>query len=272
MLGTASQRGRGDVRPPAVAGTFYPGDATELRGEITGFLRDAERAGPVPKALIVPHAGYQYSGPVAASGYAMLEQVRETVKRVVLFGPSHRVPLRGLATMKADGFATPLGVVPIDRDSVEQALQLPQVQVLEQAHRQEHSLEVHLPFLQVSLAEFSLVPFVIGKASAAEVAGVLDLLWTNDETLVVVSSDLSHYHPYSIAQTIDRETSEMIEGGRWEQLSGERACGYCGIRGLLKVANERGLHVKAVDVRNSGDTSGSKGQVVGYGSYVVYSM
>lgn len=270
MLGTSSEQGWEQVRPPAVAGTFYPGDANELRNEIAGFLRNAEGVGPPPKAMVVPHAGYQFSGPVSASGYALLEQVRQTIKRVILLGPSHRVPLQGLATMRANGFATPLGVIPIDRAAVTRALELPQVQAIEQAHRQEHSLEVHLPLLQVTLDEFSLVPFVIGKASADEVAEVLDLLWTNDETLVVVSSDLSHYKPYAIAQAIDGETSEMIEGCQWQQLSGERACGYCGIRGLLKVAKERGLNIKAVDLRNSGDTSGSKGQVVGYGSYVVY--
>lgn len=258
------------VRPPAVAGSFYPLDPAALRYEIAGFLRKANRVGPVPQALIAPHAGYQYSGPVAASGYALLKQFRRRIERVVLLGPSHRVPFYGLATTSFDAFATPLGAVPVDRKAIGSALTWPQVQVLDQAHEHEHSLEVHLPFLQMTLGHYLLVPLAVGEADASEVADVIDALWDADETLIVVSSDLSHYHDYWAARAVDSETSNLIESQRWQQLTGERACGYCAIRGLLMVAQKRGLRVKTVDLRNSGDTSGIKDQVVGYGSYVVY--
>ncbi len=258
------------VRPPAVAGAFYSADPDVLRQQLVHMLSEASGVGPEPKALIVPHAGYVYSGPVAASAFALLEPLRVAIRRVVLLGPSHRVPFYGLATSGACGFATPLGVVSVDVSSVQQSTTLPQVTVLEEAHRYEHSLEVQLPFLQVMLDDFSLVPFAVGQATASEVAEVIDSLWTGDDTLIVVSSDLSHYHDYWTAKALDAETSRWIEQGRWELLHGERACGYVGIRGLLKVATARGLKIKTVDLRNSGDTSGAKDQVVGYGSYVVY--
>ncbi len=264
---------QGDIkhrRRPAVAGAFYPADAAVLRRDITAYLREADGVGPYPKALIVPHAGYPYSGPVAASGYSLLDPIRDIIERVVLLGPSHRVPFYGLAASGDDEFATPLGTVSIDTQAVHAALKLPQVHLLDEAHRYEHSLEVHLPFLQMTLHEFSLVPFAVGEANADEVADVLELLWGTEETLIVVSSDLSHYHDYATARAIDSETSHLIERCEWKQLTGERACGYAGVRGLLTVAKQHGLHVKTVDLRNSGDTAGPKDQVVGYGSFVVY--
>lgn len=258
------------VRRAAVAGTFYPADPAVLRHAIAGFLREADGAGPFPKALIAPHAGYPYSGPVAASGYVLLKPLRSRIERVVLLGPSHYVPFRGLAASGDDEFATPLGTVPLDSKAVETALALPWVRVFDEAHRREHSLEVQLPFLQMILGKFALAPFAVGQTTPDEVAELLEDLWGGDETVIVVSSDLSHYHDYWEARRIDSETSHMIERCHGEQLSGERACGYCGIRGLLKVAKSRGLHVKTVDLRNSGDTAGSKEQVVGYGSFVAY--
>lgn len=264
MRGTARH-----VRPAAVAGSFYPSDPVVLRHEIAGFLREAESTGPSPKALIVPHAGYPYSGPVAASGYALLKPIRSSIERVVLLGPSHRVPFSGLAASSDDEFATPLGKIPLDSEAVQASLALPQVQMLDEAHRREHSLEVQLPFLQIVLREFSLVPLAVGEATAEEVAEVLEHLWDGDALLIVISSDLSHYHDYRTARGIDSETSKMIERCEWERISGERACGCGGIRGLLQVAKARGLHVKSVDLRNSGDTAGTKDQVVGYGSFAV---
>jgi AmmeMemoRadiSam system protein B len=258
------------VRSPAVAGTFYPANPDVLRYEIAGFLQEAKRLGPIPKALIVPHAGYQFSGAVAASAYALLKPIRNRIERVVLVGPSHRVAFRGLATTSPAAFATPLGQVPIDREGVTASLQRPNVRVLDEAHRQEHSLEVQLPFLQLTLNEFSLVPFAVGQADAGEVADVLDSLWVGDDTLVVISSDLSHYHDYWTAHTIDHETSDLIERCEWRRLSGERACGYVGIRGLLQIVQKRGLRVRTVDLRSSGDTFGMKSDVVGYGAYVVH--
>jgi hypothetical protein len=270
MRNTQQQDRPQRVRLPVVAGSFYPADPDDLRKEIARFLLEANREGPIPKGLISPHAGYPYSGAVAASGYALLEPIRHRIERVLLMGPSHRVPLHGLAVSRADAFATPLGTIPVDPVAIETLLSCPQVQVLEEAHRQEHSLEVHLPMLQMSLDDFSLVPIVIGQASAREVAEVINSLWDGDETLLVVSSDLSHYHDWQTARAIDHETSRRIEHREWQQLDGEQACGYGGIRGLLKVAAERGLRVKSVDLRNSGDTQGGKDRVVGYGCYVVY--
>ena len=258
------------IRPPAVAGSFYPGQRPVLQREVDRYLDAASNVGPIPRALIVPHAGYSYSGPIAASGFVLLRPVRDRIKRVVLLGPSHHVPFYGLAVSRVDAFVTPLGSVPLDHAAVSASLQWPQVQTLEPAHRYEHSIEVQLPFLQRTLDTFTVVPLAIGEANASEVADVIDTLWADGETLVVVSSDLSHYHDYWTARAIDSETSNLIESFQWLKLSGERACGYGGIRGLLKVAQQRHLRVKTVDLRNSGDTSGMTDQVVGYGSYVIH--
>lgn len=264
------------IRRPAVAGRFYPDDANELRRAVQGYLNDARRAVECesdakttsPKGIIVPHAGYVYSGPVAASGYARLEPFRDAIHRVVLLGPSHYVAVRGLAVCHADQFETPLGFIPIDVEAVERLLALPQVELLDAAHAREHSLEVHLPFLQEVLGKFQLVPLTVGDATAAEVAEVIELLW-DDETLFVISSDLSHFHDYETAQKLDRETSRVIESLQFEKLRGDRACGFKPISGLLDVARSKGLHVRLLDLRNSGDTGGDRGRVVGYGAYVV---
>jgi len=257
------------VRPPVAAGTFYPADPAELGRTVDGYLAGAAGEAAVPKALICPHAGYVYSGPVAASGYATLCPLRESIRRVVLLGPSHRVAFEGLAGSTANAFATPLGNVPLDRDATEDVAELAYVSLRDDAHEPEHSLEVQLPFLQRTLGEFALVPLLAGRATTEQVADVLERFWTDENTLVVISSDLSHYHEYSIARALDRETSERIEALDVDWLRGERACGYIGIRGLLEVARRRGLRVETLDLRNSGDTAGPKDQVVGYGSYAV---
>lgn len=257
------------TRSPAVAGLFYPADPRELRTMIHAFLNATEDSETAPKAVIAPHAGYIYSGPVAASAYARLAKARGTVKRVILLGPSHRVGFLGLAAPSADYFATPLGAIPVDRESLEKVLTLPQVQVLDRAHAQEHSLEVHLPFLQEVLGEFTLVPLVAGEASAQEVAEVLELLWGGPETLIVISTDLSHYHDYHTAQRMDAATSRAIETLRPEDIGYDQACGRVPLIGLLEVARRRGLHIRTVDLRNSGDTAGPRERVVGYGAYVL---
>lgn len=255
------------VRPPAVAGMFYPDDPRELRAMLSEFLSAAAPAGAVPKAIIAPHAGYIYSGPVAASVYARLKPARGQIKRVVLLGPSHRVPFAGLALPSAARFATPLGEIAVDQEAAERIRTLPQVKVLDRAHADEHSLEVHLPFLQEVLGEFRLVPLVVGEASPQEVGEVLERLWGGPETLIVVSSDLSHYHDYATARRMDAATSEAIERLRYEDIGYDDACGRVPVSGLLYVARQRGLHGKTVDLRNSGDTAGPRHQVVGYGAY-----
>lgn len=256
------------TRPPAVAGTFYPSDARALRQTVSDYLASVKEAGTVPKAIIAPHAGYVYSGPIAATAYARLIPARARITRVVLLGPAHRVWLEGLALPEADGFASPLGLVPLDKEAMARVVDLPQVCVSKAAHAQEHSLEVHLPFLQMVLDAFTLVPFVVGKAGPQEVGEVLEALWGGPETLIVVSSDLSHYQDYASARAMDEATSKAIEALRPEDIRGEQACGRFPVRGLLHVARKKGLRAQTIDLRNSGDTAGPKAEVVGYGAYV----
>lgn len=256
-------------RRPAVAGAFYPANPTALREMVDQYLEDAETNAKVPKAIIAPHAGYIYSGPIAASAYARLKKARQRINRVVLIGPSHRVAFRGLAVSRSEVFTTPLGDIDVDMDAVESIAGLPFVEYIEQAHTLEHSLEVHLPFLQETLESFKLVPIVAGDASPEQVGQVLDILWGGDETLIVVSSDLSHYHDYLTARRLDEQTSNLIEQLKYEQLSSEGACGKVPVTGLLKLLREKALRIKTVDLRNSGDTAGDKDRVVGYGAYVV---
>jgi AmmeMemoRadiSam system protein B len=257
------------VRPPAVAGLFYPEDADALARSVDDFLAAAEWPGGPPKAIIVPHAGHVYSGPIAARAYAALAPLRARIARVVLIGPSHRIPFRGLALPSDEAFHTPLGTVPIDQGAVATLQELPQVMVLDAAHDREHCLEVHLPFLQRVLGRFSLVPLVAGDASAEDVAEVIETVWRDDRTLVVVSSDLSHYNDYETAQKMDAATSAAIEALDGAAIGRADACGRVPIRGLLAVAKRRGLHARTVDLRNSGDTAGPHDRVVGYGAYLV---
>lgn len=262
----------GTVRPAAVAGMFYPGDACSLGAELDELLGGVEHLQPrlrFPKALIVPHAGYVYSGAVAAHGYDELSGARGIVRRVVLLGPVHRVPVRGLALPEADAFATPLGTVALDREALRAVQGLPQVVRSAPAHALEHSLEVQLPFLQKMLGEFTLAPFAVGTATADEVAQVLERLWGGPETLVVVSTDLSHYHAYDEARRIDGATLARIERLS-SDLDHEEACGATPLNGLLHLAKNKGLSLKLLAACNSGDTAGGKGQVVGYSSFGLY--
>jgi AmmeMemoRadiSam system protein B len=253
------------VRQPAVAGTFYPADATILRQTVKQLLTPsvAPFETEPPKALIVPHAGYVYSGPVAGHAYAQLVVHAEIIRRVILLGPSHRAPFRGIALPEADAFATPLGEVPIDQDAIRRLAGIPPVVVYNAAHASEHSLEVQLPFLQSALHDFTLVPLAIGDATAKEVAGVLEMLWGGPETLIVISSDLSHFLPYDVARQVDDETVGRILCGR-QLTSFEQACGALPINGLLLAAGLHNLTPKLVSQCNSGDTAGDRRRVVGY--------
>jgi len=256
------------VRPAAVAGMFYPDNAKTLAQDLDGLLADAGSRviGLVPKALIVPHAGYIYSGPIAASAYALLKPLAATIRRVILLGPTHRVAVRGLALPGSDAFASPLGVVNVDQDAVRSIAQLPQVTVSPQAHALEHSLEVHLPFLQTVLSDFTLLPLAVGMASAEEVAEVLETLWGGPETLIVISSDLSHYLPYDVANVTDSGTAQTIL--RLEKtVTHQQACGGTPVNGLIVAARHHGMTPHLLDLRNSGDTAGDKSRVVGYGAF-----
>ena len=260
------------VRPAAVAGMFYPAAPRELAREVDDMLAHSATSGLAPgfpKALIVPHAGYVYSGSVAAEAYDRLRPARGIVRRVVLLGPCHRVPVRGLALPEASAFATPLGQVPIDREAIESLAGLPQVVVSRAVHAEEHALEVQLPFLQRVLGEFSLVPLAVGAATPEQVAEVIDRLWGGAETLIVISSDLSHYHPYEEARAIDRGTTEAILDYSTE-IDHEQACGATPIAGMLLAAKRHRLKVELLDLRNSGDTAGGRGRVVGYAAFAFW--
>ena len=258
-----------NMRPAAVAGMFYPGDAGQLSGEVAGMLRaatDASTSAPVPKAIIAPHAGYIYSGPIAASVYALLNQAAKNIRRVIVLGPTHRVGVDGLALPSASHFSTPLGMIEIDQEARAMLADLPQVVVADPPHAQEHSLEVQLPFLQSVLPNFRLVPLAVGHASAEAVAAVLDRLWGGPETLIVVSSDLSHYLPYAAAQKIDGRTAARIVA--YDPTIGhDEACGATPVNGLLLAARRHGLKAHLIDLRNSGDTAGDRSRVVGYGGF-----
>ena len=259
------------IREPAMAGQFYPDDPVLLQQQIDQYLAAESTTSGSPKALIVPHAGYIYSGSIAASAYAQLASAHNIIKRVILLGPAHRVGFNGLAASSAQYFATPLGVIPIDNASLDSILMLPQVHVRDDAHKDEHSLEVQLPFLQTVLNNFKLVPLVVGDASYEEVAEVLEILWGKDETLIVISSDLSHYHDYKTAQSLDTATSHAIEQLQPGDIQHEQACGRTPINGLLIAARRHHLNAATLDLRNSGDTAGTKDRVVGYGAYAFQS-
>lgn len=255
------------VRPAAVAGLFYPDDPRRLRDQLTEYLSAAAQDPALrPKALVAPHAGYVYSGPVAARAYALLRPWHAAIRRVVLLGPVHHVWVAGLALPGVDAFVTPLGQVMLDREAMAEVARLPGVEILPAAHAREHSLEVHLPFLQTALADFGLVPLAVGGADAEQVARVLDRLWGGDETLIVVSSDLSHYLPYDLARRIDDATAQAILALD-DHLVGEQACGAHPLNGLLRCARRRGLTPHLLDLRNSGDTAGDRQRVVGYGAF-----
>ena len=259
------------TRPAAVAGVFYAADAQTLRQDVHALLSSASSAAgaKTPKALIAPHAGYVYSGPIAARAYAPVAPLAGRVRRVVLLGPAHRVALRGLALPGVKRFATPLGTIEIDGAAVARLRGLPQVSESPRAHAAEHALEVHLPFLQATLGDFTLVPLVVGDATPAEVAEVLDALWGDDETLIVVSTDLSHDLPYGTAQQADRATVDTMLALE-PTLDPAQACGAMAVNGLLLTARRRGLTPTLLDLRNSGDTAGDRGRVVGYAALALY--
>ncbi len=260
-----------NVRAAAVAGLFYPRESAALAGEIAGYLDEADedRLCPgFPKVVIVPHAGFIYSGAVAAHAYDLLRPARGVVKRVVLMGPCHRVAVKGLALPGAQAFDTPLGRIPIDVEGEKLARTLAQVCVVPATHTQEHSIEVQLPFLQQVLGSFSLLPFVVGEASAEQVAEVIETLWGGDETLFVISSDMSHYHAYDAARAMDEDTAKAIVDLDLD-IGHEQACGATPITGALLVARRRKMKPRLLDLRNSGDAAGGRDRVVGYASFAI---
>ncbi|WP_172807677.1 AmmeMemoRadiSam system protein B [Endozoicomonas ascidiicola] len=261
-----------NIRQPAVAGTFYPGSPDTLQEMVTTLLAEAQPRDLSPKVMIVPHAGFIYSGPVAASAYRLLESMRDKISRVVLLGPAHRVAVRGMAAPSVEAFATPLGNIPLDTDAIKTLSANRHVHMMDKAHQFEHSLEVQCPFLQQCLNDFKLIPIVVGDASPLPVAEVIDQLWGGDETLILISSDLSHFHHYEEACIRDSKTVKTIEQLS-ANLTGGQACGCYPVNGVLTVAQRRGMEVITLDVRNSYDTAGEtvadKNRVVGYGAFVI---
>jgi len=274
------------IRPAAVAGSFYAADPTALRSQVNGLLAEAGAAraaayapkgseafavdGASPKALIAPHAGYVYSGAVAGAAYRLLAKARGQISRVILLGPSHRVAFAGMATTSACAYGTPLGLVPIDQEWLTRTRELPHLGILDKAHEGEHCLETQLPFLQVVLGDFKLVPIICGRVGAEEVADLLEALWGGPETLLVVSSDLSHYLDYQACRALDEKTCAAIERLDPVALRSEQACGAAPVNGLLAAARRRGLRVTTLDLRNSGDTAGPRHRVVGYGAWAFW--
>ncbi|HEX4327181.1 MAG TPA: AmmeMemoRadiSam system protein B [Burkholderiales bacterium] len=260
------------VRPAAVAGLFYPARADELRAQVAGLFQAAEPADnpAVPKAIIVPHAGFMYSGAVAASVYARLRAARGRIRRVVLAAPAHRAHVHGMALPEATAFMTPLGEVPLDLEAMTHLRSRLPLNDLRGAHAEEHAIEVHLPFLLEALGEFKLVPILVGEASLAQAVEVLDELWGGDETLIVLSTDLSHYHPYRDAMAIDNATIDGILKFRTD-ITHEQACGATPLAGLLALAKRRGMRIELTDRCNSGDAAGGdRKRVVGYASFALY--
>ena len=255
------------VRPAAVAGAFYPGDAASLRAEVDALLANAAPRKLTPKLLIAPHAGYVYSGPIAASAYRLLENLAPKPSRVVLLGPAHTVGFRGVALPAARALETPLGAVPVDEELVSVARGFDFVFDDARAHAREHSLEVHLPFLQRALGAFSVLPLCVGQVEAGDVAALLDAVWGGPETLIVISSDLSHYLLWSDAKQVDGDTARMILRCDAAELDGDRACGTYPLGGALLAAKRHGLTPTVLDLRNSGDTAGDRSRVVGYGAF-----
>jgi hypothetical protein len=256
------------TRPPAVAGMFYPNNPDRLQTDVWDLL--AEVAPPprlTPKALIAPHAGYIYSGGVAAAAFATLRDSAHAIKRVVLIGPAHYVQVAGIAVPTVSSFETPLGRVPVDVEALSTLADLEFVVTADGPHVPEHCLEVELPFLQSVLASFLIVPLVVGDVTPNDVAQVLRRLWGGPETLIVVSSDLSHYHPYEVAQRLDADTAAAIEHGDWASLGPNQACGGLAVAGLLIEAESRGFKARRLSLCNSGDTAGSRDRVVGYGAW-----
>ena len=254
------------VRPAAVAGLFYESDPAALREQVSGLLAAVEPGQhPLPRALIVPHAGYIYSGSTAALAYARLRSLRGKLRRILLFGPAHRVYLQGMAVPGVEAFNTPLGNVALDRRAIETLLALPDVSVSDEAHEKEHSLEVQLPFLQCVLDDFQLVPVVVGQSDPDQVARAIELLWRGEETLLLVSTDLSHFHHYEQAARLDRLTCERLLAGA-SDLAGDEACGARALNGLMRTRAAKELELELLQLCNSGDTAGDRRRVVGYGA------
>ncbi len=258
------------IRQAAVAGQFYPADKIQLQTQIDQLMATGKvQSGARPEALIVPHAGYVFSGRTAAQAYQSLISRRHEIKRVILFGPAHRVYLAGMALPSVDSFRTPLGDIPLDRENIARVATLPGVIESDEVHRLEHSLEVQLPFLQSILDDFLLIPVAVGDCDADTVASLLDSLWGGNDSLTIISTDLSHFHPYDVAEKIDASTCQKILD-KSSNLTGKEACGARVLNGLMRSKHAQALDIELLACCNSGNTAGDKNRVVGYGSFILH--
>jgi len=275
-----NQNNAKNIRPPAVASMFYPVGAAELRKAVQNYLSNAGTEEDVSqlkkeefaelRTLIVPHAGYIYSGKIAASAYRLLEQNKNQFKRVLLLGPAHRVLLEGAAFPEMVAFETPLGEITLDKELIEKILaEFSWISVSDKAHAEEHCLEVQLPFLQETLGEFKLLPLVVGDAKTELLAALIQQFSKDHETLIVISTDLSHFHDYETAREIDGRTANAIELLEQNRISTEDACGAYPLRGALLAASQNQWKVHRLGLCNSGDTAGERGRVVGYGAWAM---
>jgi len=262
------------VRPSAVSGLFYPDTGQEISDFFSGcenhYLLKSTLSNPIPRALILPHAGYSYSGCVAYDGYQYWQSAKDKIKTVVVIGPAHRVAFEGVATVGVDFLETPLGLAEVDSDLRNRVMTNGLVTISDEAHASEHSIEVHLPFIQSLLPNAKVLPLLDGMVSAEKVNQIIESLWDDSGVYFVISSDLSHFHSYEEAKVLDKQTADLIESGDWQELNGNRACGYIGIQGLLKMQGSHSLKLEQVRLINSGDTAGDKQRVVGYGSWAVF--
>ncbi|MCH9769588.1 MAG: AmmeMemoRadiSam system protein B, partial [Gammaproteobacteria bacterium] len=259
------------TKPAEVAGMFYPAEVRVLKQIIADCLSKANTDNTtLPKVIIAPHAGYIYSGEIAANAYSILKTHADSIKRVVLLGPAHRMAFRGIAVHPADDFATPLGQVTLDTEFIKHLAVLPDVELLKRPFHNEHCLEVQLPFLQTLLTDFKIIPVIVGDSSPENVARLLNKVWGDASTLIVISTDMSHYHPYNDANKIDKATAQAIVDLNLDLVQPDKACGSRPLKGLLKVAKHRQMQCNLLDLRNSGDTQGDKSRVVGYAAYHVF--
>ncbi len=260
------------IKMPNVAGSFYPADRADLSAVLDQCFAHSKQAEQITdklRAIVAPHAGYIYSGSVAASAYNNLEKIKDQIKTVVILSPSHFFGFAGIALSDVSHFRTPLGDIEVDHGLQQVILDFPQIQVRPEAFEREHALEIHLPLLQTVLENFKIIPMIVGQTSPEEVQSVIQAL-DQEGVFFVVSSDLSHFHNYETCQNLDSKTTKAIEEKSIDNIGGNDACGYYPLRGLLSWANDKNLNIKNIDLRNSGDTAGDKSRVVGYGSYLVY--
>ena len=256
------------IKFPNVAGSFYPSDSNELNLVIDNYLLKAKKLDFFPKAIIAPHAGYIYSGEIAASAYAQIKN-SEKIKKVAIFSPAHRYPVSGVATHSAQYFSTPLGNLKVDLQAIKELEKFEFINQENQAFVQEHALEVHLPFIQKVFTNAKILPFIVGNCSQQNSHKLMQTL-LDQNVFLIISSDLSHFHPDGEAQEIDLKTSSYIENLQAEKLSSSMACGVYPLIGIIELARANKLKILNVDLRNSGHTAGDKDSVVGYGSFIIY--